>query len=105
MRDVINLGRSELVPYKFGEGFRKRHQRRMVANFSRLPVLQKFCNTFGITFIMQDSDRRWTFIKGCKQVDWWPSTAKLVINSDWHSGLHCQDHWQCQSVLKQVFGI
>ncbi len=32
-------------------------------------------------------------------VEWWPSSAKLVLNKQWSKGIHCHDWQQARDFL------
>ena len=38
--------------------------------------------------------------KGKNTAEWWPRTAKLVINKKWKGGIHCHDIHQVLGVIK-----
>lgn len=35
--------------------------------------------------------------------EWWPSSAKLVINKQWNEGRHCHDYRQALEMIERVY--
>lgn len=101
--DARSLGRSRDVPYIYGEPAKTRHDRRKEAALLHQGRVKQWCDNRGVTFTLGNDDHHWSFRKGKERADWWPSTAKLVLNQRWNEGLHCHDAAQMLRVLAGHF--
>jgi hypothetical protein len=100
MRDSYKAGRSKLVPYVRGEDASRRHGRRLSANNRSREIVEEWCEKHGITLTVTNGSHHWKFEKGKKIAEWWPSSAKLVINKRWGSGIHTHDWEQLMKILE-----
>ncbi len=100
--DAHRMGRSEISPYLEHEGAKQRHTRRLKANLSYKDSLSAWCNENGWQFEIKNDEKHWIFRKADKMVEWWPSTAKCILNKQWERGYHCHDYLQVISRLKKV---
>jgi len=98
--DVHKAGRSTSVPFVPGEDSGARHDRRMAAAMEREAEARAHCQARGVTLAITNGGQHWQFWKGQCQIDWWPSTAKLVFNQRWQRGTHAHD---LDQVLRRVF--
>jgi len=107
--DKRGVGRSKLIPQRpLGGGYEQpmdRHERRKTANLSNRAVLEQFCQDHGIEFKISNEGHHWRFSRGKIEVEWWPSSAKLVVNKRWHQGIHVHDWEQARMQLCVAFGI
>jgi hypothetical protein len=97
--DRRKAGRSSLVPFRKGESGAKRHARRHALNLQRESEVRRGCQSLGLTLQIKNDGHHWCFSRGAFLAEWWPSSAKLVINKQWENGIHCHDH---QQVLREV---
>lgn len=99
--DRRSMGRSRVVPYQQGEDARDRHWRRLRENQKAVDDLQGWCERAGITLLIYNEGQHWHFtLPDQQQVEWWPSSAKCVLNKNWQAGLHVHDHEQMRRFLK-----
>lgn len=81
---------------KFGpnDSFRERHKKRkQEANRLHLSAGLAFLH-LGAWLKVSNDGHHWSIVKpGGLNWQWWPSTAKLVIDEDWNSGIHIHT-WQ-----------
>lgn len=89
--DRYRLGKSDISPYKAGETYRARHNRRKKTANDMVDVLQAFASENDMTLSVANNGHHFSLKNKVFVADWWPSTAKLVINKQWHKGFHCHD--------------
>ncbi len=93
--------KSTVSKYKRGENPRKRHARRLQQNKEHLDVLRKWCDKNKVTFKVFNDWQHWRFAFGDRQFDWWPQTAKLVIDKQWKRGIHVHDYTQLIKIIEK----
>ena len=103
--DVASVGRSALVPFDPSETPDQRHERRLKANLERYDDLRDWCKQRGIQCCLSNNGHHWRFVRLNTLVEYWPSTAKLVVGKRYDRGVHCHDWEQLRSQLKRVFGV
>ena len=107
--DQRGVGSSSLVPkYTNGNLFEcpsERHERRKDTNLANRSVLEEFCRDHEIKFVIKNEGHHWQFRRGKILVEWWPSSAKLVVNKRWKQGIHVHDWEQARMQLRSAFGI
>ncbi len=99
-RDKFNAGESGVCPKDKAEHPKARHERRLDTNLACRQKLQHFCMTNGFRFNIKNEGHHWQIWLGDWQFDWWPSTAKLIINQQWKKGMHAHDYQQITHILK-----
>lgn len=87
-----------------GETADHRHARRAEAAHASEAELRAWCDANGWTFNKHNYGTHWAFRHGDIQADWWPNTAKLVIDKRWDRGIHCHDYQQVITFLKRETG-
>ena len=97
--DVRSLGRSSVVPYVEGEDPMLRHERRRKSNLAYADILSKWCKENGWDMAIKSEGHHWIFNKGKMHAEWWPSSAKLVMNMQYNAGYHCHDYLQVEKTL------
>lgn len=95
-RDIV--GKSNVSHFRIGEDPKDRHDRRLRKNLANRDTVEGWCKGHGISIQIKNEGNHWIFTKDKKKVEWWPSSAKLVINKDWKNGIHTHG-------FDQVFGI
>lgn len=128
MKDRYHVGRSKVAPQKAGEGYRRRHHRRHAVARILRPGLEDWAKRYGYGLEVKNRDQHW-IIKGpildglkralshqraCQSfarafsqllskmdlvVEWWPSTAKLVLDRRYCLGVHVYDSHQVCGIL------
>lgn len=53
--------------------------------------LEAWCDAHGWRMVIHNEGHHWQFRSRSQQVDWWPSSAKLVINEKWNDQHLCGD--------------
>ena len=103
IRDKTNLGPSKLVPYKAGESPKKRHARRLAVAMSHEKDVRAWCEEKHVSLKIHNGGHHWMFQRGGCLVEWWPSSAKLVVNKQWKKGYHVHDYTQLLPVLASQY--
>lgn len=105
--DRTTAGRSASVPYIPGEEPGARHARRhgeAQANEERARV---FCRQVGLSLSVCNHGHHWIFSLSEPHrmfvAEWWPSSAKLVVQKKWEKGIHVHDVDQVIGVLGPIF--
>jgi len=101
--DKHNAGRSTIVHWKPGEDGGERHDRRLRENLHWRGKVEDLCNAWGISFEVKNSGHHWIFKHGKRVAEWWPSSAKLVLDKKWDSGIHTHDWSQVLDILMREF--
>ena len=100
-RDRRSAGRSQVAPYVPGESSGDRHDRRLRANLELEAAAARRAIELGLKLKIANDNHHWMFTKGGFSADWWPSSAKLVINKQWTRGIHCHDYKQALREIEQ----
>lgn len=98
-KDMNGLGKSKLCPKKKDELATDRHHRRKLFNSKRFTVVRDFCNEHGLRLKITNGFHHWQASKNGRVVEWWPSSAKVVIDKQWQKGIHVHDYKQFIAVL------
>lgn len=101
--DTRSAGRSKLVPFVPGEDPGLRHERRLNANLSRQEEVRGWCQLAGVKLSIKNDGHHWRFVRGKQEAEWWPSSAKLVLQRNYDRGIHVHDHLQALSRLRKHF--
>lgn len=101
--DRHNAGRSAIVPYRPGERAMDRHQRRLVVNLDHEGEARAWCEANGVRFRITNDGHHWRFDKQGHVIEWWPSSAKLVINKRWDRGVHTHDYQKALAIVERHF--
>ena len=104
IRDRASVGRSSIIPYRRGENFKARHSRRLASNLQNETKLRQWCQQNGLALRITNEGHHWQVMEGGFVAEWWPSSAKLVINKRWHDGIHCHDYKQALGVIQKAYG-
>lgn len=106
MDDKTRMGRSKIIPYKEGERATERHARRLRENLKHADDLLRWCGENNIAAKILNRGHHWIFsLPSGDAVEWWPSSAKLVVNKQWGCGIHTHDFEQCRRVIAKHMGI
>ncbi len=112
--DARKYGPSELVKFDPTENYHARHERRKEVNLENKQVLENWCNVVGWSFEIKNEGHHWIFQKAFVSksstgfsaetflVEWWPSSAKLVVNKQWDKGVHIHDYLQVRNFLRKI---
>lgn len=98
-KDVFGFKPSKLVPFIRDEEPRARHNRRLAYNLALFDEAGGWCQEHGITLELKNEGQHWRFRYRETVIDWWPSTAKLLINRDWENGYHIYDWLQAREIV------
>lgn len=90
--DTSSLGKSSLVPYRKGEDPKHRHSRRLSTNLNWKSKLLQWAKANGFRAEIKNEGHHWILTDSSNRVEWWPSSAKLVIDQEWVKGVHCHDY-------------
>lgn len=101
--DTSSAGRSKLVPFVPGEDPALRHQRRLKANLSRQDEVKAWCREAGVRLRIGNDGHHWLFQREGQIAEWWPSSAKLVLQQRYERGIHVHDHQQALARLRKHF--
>lgn len=85
-----------------GEATEDRHDRRQSHNVNRLQRLRNYCKKNRFQLKVTNEEMHWQIKRGTIQIDWWPRTAKMVVNQQWKQGIHVHDVGQIICYLEFV---
>jgi len=98
--DVTRAGRSRLVPYREGERAQDRHHRRAQRARRAHSNMADWCAALGVRLTVHNRGHHWRFVlPDGRGIDWWPSSAKLVIQQRWRDGVHVHDYHQVKQII------
>jgi hypothetical protein len=95
-KDVCTAGRSQLVPFRPGEAAMERHDRRLSVALDCEAIMRAWAAERGLTVRILNRGHHWLFEKVGFIAEWWPSSAKLVVNRRYERGTHVHDREQAQ---------
>jgi len=90
---------AEICKYKRDERSGDRHNRRLETNKQYADKLRNYCRSNGLSFEIKNEGLHWQIKRGEVTIDWWPSTAKMVVNQQYDQGIHVHDITQIKSYL------
>jgi hypothetical protein len=79
------------LAYIRGESAAARHKRRLMTNRDNLNRLRAYCGSKGFAFTLIQDGLHWRIEKHGVEIDWFPSTAKFIVNQNWKHGIHVHD--------------
>ncbi len=98
--DNRSAGRSEVVPFLAGEDASDRHARRHSVALEGEEGLRAWCEAWRVNFAVTNNGHHWRFnLPKGKVVEWWPSSAKLVVGQQWERGVHVHDYEQVKRII------
>ena len=113
-RDRRNAGRSAFVPYRPGESWKDRHQRRLrhALRGDIQKAVAKWCDRYSVHLEIKNDGQHWIMNPSgwplrpdgsCPLhfAQWWPSSAKLIPACMWSEGVHCHDTEQVLTQLRR----
>ena len=100
-RDKRTVGKSDIVPYKKDEDPKDRHRRRKNTNMAHADELGDWCKDRGIHLLVFNGGHHWQARLGRTMIEWWPSTAKVVMDKAWNQGIHCHDWQQFRGLIEK----
>ena len=102
-KDVKSTGRSTICPYVKGEAAGDRHRRRLKTSMDGYVETSAWCDEHGVRLKVTNGGHHWRASKDGIAVEWWPSSAKVIINKKWSRGTHVHDWKKFVAVLKKRF--
>lgn len=104
-KDRTKAGKSKLCPFVPDVPCKERHARRKAFNLKRFTIIRNFCENNNLVFRLLNNGQHWQVESDKKTIEWWPSTAKVVVNKNWKRGIHCHDYEQFIEILKKEIGV
>lgn len=91
-----------LCKYDPQESSDQRHDRRLDTALrpKSVAILRQWAGRQGLTLKVCNQGQHWVIRGKHIAADWWPRSAKLVINSRWEDGIHAHDVGQVIAELK-----
>lgn len=100
-RDIDSVGNSKAIPFIKHESPKDRHARRKAHNLRLREQTKIFCDENKIKLQITNEGHHWRAEKDDMIIEWWPSSAKVVVNKSWKRGIHVHDIYQFQKLLKK----
>lgn len=101
--DKQKVGPSNIVPFIPGEDPGVRHERRKKVALNTEESFKSWCQNNRIDLKVSNEGHHWRFLFNTKLIEWWPATAKLVIQRKYRNGIHVHDCEQVKRILKTEF--
>jgi hypothetical protein len=99
-RDITTMGHSKLAPFAYTHSQRSDIRMRAAVRDGRL--LRQWVESVGGTLDIKNDGHHWIVKLDARCFEWWPSSAKLVIDKMWQRGIHAHD---IEQVMKVVGGV
>lgn len=90
---------AKYVKYNYNELSKERHDRRFQINVDNQSKLINYCKGNRFSLSIKNNNEHWVIKQGLNIIEWWPRTAKLIINKHWKKGIHVHDISQIISYL------
>jgi hypothetical protein len=81
----------------------ERHTRRLHSNLRYEAEVSEWCRRRGFALRITNQGHHWQLKKDRFLAEWWPSSAKLVINKQWNRGYHCHDFRQAMEFIERAY--
>lgn len=94
-----------MVPYRRGEDSTRRHARRLYTNLKFRAKVRAWASGHGIDLKISNEGHHWRFMLRDGVAEWWPSSAKLVINRAYDAGIHVHDYAQLMKQLTKKWNL
>ena len=91
--------KADSCKFQQGEDAKVRHDRRLQTNLANEENLRNYCKSNGFKFSIHNEGHHWQIRFGKTVLDWYPATAKLIVNKQWKVGIHVHDISQIKSYL------
>lgn len=91
----------QVVQFDPTEHYADRHRRRLSTNLEFEPAVREWCEKHGVDLRVTNEGHHWQFRAGKMIAEWWPSSAKLVLNKHWRRGIHVHDIYQLFHTLER----
>lgn len=85
------------------EDHKARHARRLEFNLQAQDKVKEWCKENNVTLQIKNNGHHWIFVREKGLVEWWPSSAKMVVGKKWNHGIHVVDYTQALHELAKVF--
>ena len=96
----------EVVHYQKGEHHKDRHKRRLEINVEQFSgQAQEWAESHSVFCRISNRGHHWKFQRNGIHVEWWPESAKCVINRDQTNGVHVHEFPQLLVILKREFDV
>jgi hypothetical protein len=100
--DVHEAGDSQIINCEPGGTSQALGRYRHLKNLENAPQLRDWASKHGFEFFMKNHDEHW-ILKGANvTAEWWPRTAKLVLNYSYLNGIQTHDWMQSCTILDDV---
>lgn len=80
-----------------------RHDRRLAFNMGKRDLVRKWAEENGVELKISNNGHHWRFKRGRRNAEWWPSSAKMVLQRQYNADHHIYDHEQAIEVLRRHF--
>lgn len=98
-RDISGMGKSKLFPKTYCEEPKSRHRKRYTFNNTHAEKVRHYCYANGIKLEIKNNGHHWIALKSPNLLEWWPSSAKVVLNKCCGRGIHVHDYMQFINLL------
>lgn len=88
-------------PFDVNEAICRRRARRMGRNLAREETARQQAAALGFQLAVHNDGHHWLLRNGGFTAEWWPSSAKLVLNRDYGRNIHAHDWLQVLSALRE----
>lgn len=93
--------RSKRAPYRPGEPWDGRHQRRLSTALDDEARLRSHLTTLEPIVETYNDGAHWKISAGGKLFEWWPETGRVVIDKRWDRPRKCHDVDQVVALIRK----
>jgi len=65
--------------------------------------VREWCRGHAFALRISNEGHHWQLNEDKFLAEWWPSSAKLVINKQWNQGRHYHDYRQALEMIERVY--
>lgn len=101
--DLPRAPHSRLAPYREGEEWRRRHQRRADVAVEHQETLRRWVDSHGGTVELKNDGYHWHIRIAGELVQWWPESGRVVRGTRWRRPKKAHDVHQVIEILNRWF--
>jgi len=103
--DLPRAPRSDKVPYKDGEDWSDRHERRRAAAEDERSEMEVWADEHFVDLTVKNDGHHWIFKRDRSVVEWWPASGRIVLNRNYKKPRKAHDTEQAKALIGNWLNI